>query len=139
MYIFLYQSIRKQRAIKIPRSTKGHHLNRLCWAQVRNAAYQALRPLALPFRRRNLLNGFNVYGCGGHLGHVTQTPRNKPSFPRSMEAPHEIRFRLTQRFLRRRLKMVDDDGRTDDGACLYYKLIYEPKGSVELKVSSHSI
>ena len=29
--------------------------------------------------------------------------------------------------------MVDDDGRTDDGACHYYKLTYEPKGSGELK------
>ena len=35
--------------------------------------------------------------------------------------------------------MVDDDGQTDDGACLYYKLIYEPKGSGELKVASYSI
>ena len=26
----------------------------------------------------------------------------------------------------------DDDGRTDNGACIYYKLTYEPKGSGEL-------
>ena len=26
-----------------------------------------------------------------------------------------------------------DDGRTDNGACLYYKLTYESKGSGELK------
>ena len=45
---------------------------------------------------------------------------------------------------RRSLKMVDgrttdDNGqRTDDGACLYYKLTNEPKGSGELKITLHS-
>ena len=34
---------------------------------------------------------------------------------------------------RRSLKMVDD-GRTDDGPLLYYKLTNEPKGSGELKM-----
>ena len=47
-------------------------------------------------------------------------------------------------FRRRCLKMVNDDGRTDDGACLYYKLTHgaclyfmlshEPKGSGALKI-----
>ena len=59
-----------------------------------------------------------------------------------MEAPREIWLRLAQRFWRRSLKMVDgwttynartDGQRTDDGACLYYKLTNEPKGSGELK------
>ena len=51
-----------------------------------------------------------------------------------MEDPYEIWLLLAKRFLRRRcLKSVDDDGRrTDNGACLYYKLTYEPKGSGEL-------
>ena len=57
-----------------------------------------------------------------------------------MEAPYEIWLRLAQRFRRRRFfKMVDgrtDNRRrqTDDGACLYYKLTNEPKGSGELKM-----
>ena len=52
-----------------------------------------------------------------------------------MEAPYEIWLWLAKRFLRRRcLKSVDDGRRrTDNGACLYYKLTYEPKGSGELK------
>ena len=29
-------------------------------------------------------------------------------------------------------KIFENDGRTDDGACLYYKLTNEPKGSGEL-------
>ena len=75
---------------------------------------------------------FTIYGCGGHLGHVTQTPANKLWFPQTMEAPHEIWLWLTQRFWRKRsLKMVDGR-RTDNWACLYYKLTNEPKGSGEL-------
>ena len=73
---------------------------------------------------------------------------NKLSFPRLMEAPHEIWLRLAQRFWRRRsLKMVDgrqqttDKGqqRTDDGACLYYNLTNEPKGSSELKSQKRTL
>ena len=56
-----------------------------------------------------------------------------------MEAPYEIWLWLAKRFLRRRcLKSVDNGRRRwrrrmDNGACLYYKLTYEPKGSGELK------
>ena len=65
-----------------------------------------------------------IYGCGGHLGHVIQTPPppNKLSFPHPMEAPYEIWLSLAQRFWS-----------VDDGTCLYYKLAHEPKGSGELK------
>ena len=52
-----------------------------------------------------------------------------------METPYEILLWLAKRFLRRRrLKSVDDDDvrRTDNAACLYYKLTYEPKDSGEL-------
>ena len=38
---------------------------------------------------------------------------NKLSFPRPMEAPHEILLRFVQQYWRRCLKLVDD-GRTDD-------------------------
>ena len=33
---------------------------------------------------------FTIYGRGGHLGHVTQMPRTKISFPLPKEAPHKI-------------------------------------------------
>ena len=55
---------------------------------------------------------------------------NKLSFPQPIEAQYEIWFWLAKWFLRRRLKSVDD-GRTDHGAYLYYKLTYGPKGSGE--------
>ena len=47
-----------------------------------------------------------------------------------MEAPYEIWLHFAKRFLRS-LKSEDDNGRRRR-ACLYYKLIYEPKGSGEL-------
>ena len=64
---------------------------------------------------------------------------NKLSFPRPMKVPYEIWLQFAQRFWSRRsLNMTagqwtTDGQRTDDGACLYYKLTNEPKGSVELK------
>ena len=33
---------------------------------------------------------FTIYGRGGHLGHVTQMPRYKLSFPLPKEAPPKI-------------------------------------------------
>ena len=59
-------------------------------------------------------------------------------FPHPMEASYEIWLWSAKTFQKRRcLKSVDNDGRrtttTDNGACLYYKLTYEPKGSGELK------
>ena len=81
---------------------------------------------------------------GGHLGHVTQTPPNKLSFPRPMEAPYEIWLWLVligPVVLEK--KMFENGGRrwrrTDDRACLYYKLTYEPKGLGELKAISRCI
>ena len=50
---------------------------------------------------------------------------------------HEIWLWLPKRFLRRRCLKSGDDRRrrrTDNRACLYYKLTYEPKGSGELKI-----
>ena len=75
---------------------------------------------------------FTIFGRSGHLGHVTQTPRT------NFRSPDPWRLHMAQRFWRRRsLKMVDErtdvnGRRTDDGACLYYKLTNEPKGSGEL-------
>ena len=35
--------------------------------------------------------------------------------------------------------MVDGRQRTDDGACLYYKLTNEPKGSGELQINEKTV
>ena len=62
-------------------------------------------------------------------------PPNKLSFPHPMEAAYEIWLWLAQRFLRKRCLQSVDEGRTDDGACLYYKLTHEPKGSGKLIIT----
>ena len=59
---------------------------------------------------KEFLRVFTIYGRGGHLGHVTQTPAYKLLFPHPTEAPHEIWLRLAQWSWRRFLKIVD--GRT---------------------------
>ena len=44
---------------------------------------------------------FTIYGRGGHLGHVTQMPRdaaNKISFPLLKEAPQKFGFDLQSGF-----------------------------------------
>ena len=63
---------------------------------------------------------------------------NRPlTFCRFSSKPKWLRLAL--RFWRRRsLKMVDGQW-TDDGACLYYKLTNEPKGSGELKMGWKSL
>ena len=60
---------------------------------------------------------------------------NKLSFPLPKEAPHKIWLGSGKRFRRRKcLKMwtttYDEDGRTDAGAWVYYKLTYEPLAQV---------
>ena len=49
----------------------------------------------------------------------------------------EFGFDLPRVWRRRSLKMVDGQW-TDDGACLYYKLTNEPKGSGELKMHNQN-
>ena len=93
---------------------------------------KAKRSLSLWFLRRFLKGFYRIWAWRPSWSCDPDAP-NKLSFPRSMEAPHEIWLRLAQRFWRRRsLKMVDGWTTTDDGACLYYKLTNEPKGSGEL-------
>ena len=61
--------------------------------------------------------------CCEHLFHL------------SMEAPYNIWLWLAQWLLTSVSRVwMTDDGRTDSGARLYYKLTYEPKGSGELKI-----
>ena len=120
-----------------PWSTQGHHLNKLCWAQVPDAAYQTPKSLALWFQRIRFLKGFYYIWAWRSSWSCDSDPLNKFLFPRPMKALHEIWLWLAQWFWRRRpLKMVDNDGQTDEGytACLNYKLTYAPKGSGELKM-----
>ena len=57
---------------KRSRSTQIHHLCNPGRAHIPNATYQVPRPLEFWFKRRKYyLRVFNLYGHGGHLGHVT--------------------------------------------------------------------
>ena len=95
-----------------------------------NATYQATRSLALCFWKRRFFKGFYHIWAWRPPWSCDPDPANKLSFPYPTEAPYEICLWLAQRVWRRRsLKMVDGRRTTDDGACLYYKLTNEPKGS----------
>ena len=73
---------------------------------------------------------FTIYGHGGHLGHVTQTPRT------NFRSPIPLRLHCNLALIGS-LKMVSDGWRlTDDRPWLYYKVTYEPKGSGELMIQS---
>ena len=53
-------------AVKKSRSTQDYHLNKLAASHILDAAYQVSR-----FQKRRLVKVFNIYGHGGHIGHVT--------------------------------------------------------------------
>ena len=53
------------------RSIKGHHLTKFDRARAINAANQVTWSLAIQFLGRKFSKVFTIYGCGGHLGHVT--------------------------------------------------------------------
>ena len=78
---------------------------------------------------------FTIYGHGGHLGHVTQTPHTIFHSPN----PWRLHMNLAvigQVVLEKKIFENGgrtDDGRTDDGPWLYYKLTNEPKASGEQK------
>ena len=87
------------------------------------------------FQRRFLKDFYHVWAQQQYWLHDPDH-LNKLSFPHPTEAPCEIWLWLAQWFLRRSSKSVDDGQMpTDDGACLYYKLTYEPKESGELKLT----
>ena len=86
---------------------------------------------------------FTIYGCGGHLGHVTQTwPYEQTFVPPSHWGPIWNLALIAPAVLEK--KSFENGGRTynrwtthgqqttDDGPWLYYKLTNEPKGSGEL-------
>ena len=56
---------------KIGQDHPSHHVNKLSFTRVREAAYQVSRSSAFRFQRRRFLKGFTIFGHGGHLGHVT--------------------------------------------------------------------
>ena len=98
-------------------------------------SHKVIGPLVL--EKKIFLRVFTIYGCGGHLGHVTQTPQT------NVHSPIPLRLHMKFGFDRpsgseqgQSLKMVDD-GLMDDGPRLYYKLTNEPKGSGELKMTTH--
>ena len=72
-------------AVKRSRSTQGHHLYKLCRAQVLNATCQVSRSKNFRFWRR-FLKVFTIYG----LGHVTRMIFTKFMFLLSKKAPHKI-------------------------------------------------
>ena len=85
---------------------------------------------------------FTIYGRGGHLGHVTQMSRTNFRSPDPWRLHMKFGFDWPSGFGKEDLwkwwtdgqrTTMDANGRqTDDGACLYYKLTNEPKGSGEL-------
>ena len=79
---------------------------------------------------------FTIYAYGGHLGHVTQTfvpPIHGGSTWNLASIGPVVLERIFDNG-----GLVDANGRrTDDWACLYYKLTNEPNGSGKLKKALH--
>ena len=130
MYIFPYKSIRKQ---IWPCCKKGQGQPRaIIWTKcigpkssIRHTESQGHWPFGS--KEEGFQKFYHIWAWRPSWS-CNLDPLNKLSLPWHMEATYQI----SQRFLRRCLKSVDD-GRTDDGACLYYKLTHAPKGSGELK------
>ena len=74
---------------------------------------------------------FTIYGRGGHLGYVTQMPRTNFCSPDPWRLHMKFGFDWFSGF------GEEDHWKwwTDNGACLYYKLTNEPKGSGEPTIS----
>ena len=76
---------------------------------------------------------FTIYGRGGHLGHVTQTLQTNFCSPDPLRLHVTFGFDWLIGFGEEDSERTADDGRTDDGPWLYYKLTNEPNGSVDIK------
>ena len=57
-------------------------------AHIPNATYQVPRSIAFWFQRIRYLEGFTIYGCGGHLGHVTRSTVSHFSYAPLFQGPH---------------------------------------------------
>ena len=77
---------------------------------------------------------FTIYGRGGHLGHITQTPRTNFRSPIPLKLHMKFGFDRPSGFGEDLWKSWTTDPRTDDRPWLYYKLTNEPKSSGELKI-----
>ena len=86
------------------------------------------------FQRRRFLKGFYHIWAWQPSWSSDQDAVNKLSFPLPKEAPHKIWLWSARRFQRRRcLKLwttTDNDGQTDAGPWVYYKLTFEPSAQV---------
>ena len=71
---------------------------------------------------------FNIYGRGGHLGHVTQMPQTNfhSPYPRRLH----IKFGFDQPSGFREEDVRKCERTTDAGSRVYYKLTYEPSAQV---------
>ena len=77
---------------------------------------------------------FTIYGHGGHLRHVTQTPQTNFRSPIPLRLHMKFGFDWPSGFGEEDLwKWWTDRQWMDDRPWLYYKLTNEPKGSGELK------
>ena len=74
---------------------------------------------------------WTIYGRGGQLGHVTQTLQTN-FVPLTHGGSTWNLASIGPAVLEKKI-FENGEQRTDDGACLYYKLTNEPKGSGELK------
>ena len=89
-----------------------------------------------PLVPKTILKGFfTIYGRSGHLYHMNQKRRTNFRSPYPPRLYMKFGFDWPTGFGGKDVWRVwtTDGRRADDGACLYYKLTYEPKGSGELK------
>ena len=79
----------------------------------------------------DFLRVFTIYGRGGHLGHVTKMPRTnfRSPYPRRLYNLALIDQAVSEKKMFKHCGRTDD-GRTDAGPLVYYKLTYEPKAQV---------
>ena len=84
-------------------------------------------------REEDFWRVFTIYGHVGYLGHVTQMPRTNFRSPDSTWNLASIGPAVLEKKIFENGGRTTDGQRTDGGACLYYELINEPKGSGELK------
>ena len=83
--------------------------------------------------REDFLRVFTIYERGGHLGHVTHTPRTIFRSPIPLRLHMKFGFDKPSGFGEEDLWTW---WTTTDGPWLYYKLTNEPKGSGELQSQS---
>ena len=104
---------------------------KLYWANVSNATYQGPRPLTLWFQKEDFQSFLPYMGLAAIM---IMWPRCvvQTFVPPAHEAGSIWNLALTDPVISEEKTFEECGLRTDGGACLYYKLTYEPKGSGEL-------